>query len=216
MTRKKNQYTIMDFDFLMTIKKTENICESDDEINVVPKFRSLKEELTCNEISHISIDRFNNEYQKAQIHFNTKYRKQHFTDMPLEFILSVIIYCNCDIMQAAFSKTYRLYGGKKHTNFYYLGKNLKAAVHQFGTQINNGDVFIFYHGIGAKLHFPQYIGRQYYDGIQIYAPLSTSASFGVAANFANHNQGLIIHFASSRNNRYFSTSWLSDYPNEKK
>eukprot|EP01084_Bolivina_argentea_P014780 27641_1 len=49
-----------------------------DAIIVSPKFSSLKEELTINDIIIIPVEVFNNEYKKAQIYFSSKYRKQNY------------------------------------------------------------------------------------------------------------------------------------------
>ena len=57
-----------------------------------------------------------------------------------------MIYCNYDVLQYEFSKTYRE-SISKHNNFYHLGKYLKMAVRRFGTVINEGAVKTFYHGV---------------------------------------------------------------------
>eukprot|EP01084_Bolivina_argentea_P068476 124649_1 len=89
-------------------------------IPIKPKYHSLKQELTTNDISILSIDQFNNEKRKAQIHFDSNYRKQNYKQMKVYNILSLMIYCNFDVLQFEFSKTYRE-NINQHNNFYYFG-----------------------------------------------------------------------------------------------
>eukprot|EP01084_Bolivina_argentea_P281849 482333_1 len=117
-----------------------------DMYSISPSHSSLKEELTTNTISAISMHQFNNEYAKAALHLKADYCKEHFSPIGewykrytqvgqqteevkwifgVDNVLSVMIYCNYDILQYEFSKTYREYNGKKHNQFYWLGKFLK-------------------------------------------------------------------------------------------
>eukprot|EP01084_Bolivina_argentea_P282537 483642_1 len=199
--------------------------------NVKPKYSSLKQELTSNLISQISMSAFDQEYEKARLHYNTKYCRETFPsyDEPfkhnankkvkwifsLENVLSLMIYCNFDELQYKFSKTYRENDRTKHHNFFHLGKLLKICICQFGSRISDGKVKSFYHGINKPLLFPQYIGVGAEYGIAIYCPLSTSSSLMVAMNFTNTN-GLVLEFSGSETSQrqYFSVSWLSNYGNE--
>eukprot|EP01084_Bolivina_argentea_P177183 306452_1 len=119
------------------------------EVRVFPKYQSLKEELIFNDIHSINIQQFNNEYEKAQIYFNSVYCKRYIkeilekiysedfiatpTSLSVEHLLSLMIYTNYDQLQYAFSKTYRDNEGKEHCNFFYLGMFLKISVNTFGT-----------------------------------------------------------------------------------
>eukprot|EP01084_Bolivina_argentea_P253479 425782_1 len=195
-------------------------------VSVLPKHTSLKEELTSNCISVISIDQFNTEYKKSEIHFKTDYCKQSFPPRYIkdlqttnnlwvfssQYILAMMIYCNFTELQNQFTKTYRTHNGKHHKNFYWFGKNLKISVKKFGTKIEDGNVEDFYHGIGQQLLFPHFFGFVA-DGVRIHSPLSTSSSICVATNFTNNNNGLIIKFQGLYVDelQYFSASWLSDY-----
>ena len=184
-------------------------------IPIKPKFSSLKEELINNTISKLTINQFDNEYKKAQIHFASDFRKKHYVRyyefiFSVEHLLSLMVYCNYDVLQFDFSKTYRDEKWNKHDNFYFLGKYLKMTIKIFGTSIGEMGINSFYHGVSKEFYFPKYIGR-----VSIYSPLSTSSSFNVAANFTNHNNGLIVHFVDSNvPTKCFSVSWISDYPNE--
>eukprot|EP01084_Bolivina_argentea_P066464 121144_1 len=92
---------------------------------VKQKYSSLKEELTTNKISAISLKQFMTETQKAILHFNAEYCKKKFnSDFVLECALALMIYCNYDVLQYEFSKTYRD-NINKHNNYYHLGKYLK-------------------------------------------------------------------------------------------
>eukprot|EP01084_Bolivina_argentea_P304515 525917_1 len=175
------------------------------------KFKSLKEELLHNTICSIGLSQYENEYQKSEIYFACNYRKTNYKDVNLEYLLSIMIYCNFTELQCIFSATYRVSNFSAHNNFYHLGSNLKHLVHQFGTEIRHGNVKIFYHGINDMLILPAYVSNIY-----IYGPLSTTSSFAVATNFANCNNGLVIEFQAWYNSQctYFATAWLSDFGNE--
>eukprot|EP01084_Bolivina_argentea_P311094 538455_1 len=209
--------------------KGENIVD-DEYISASSKYVNLKTELTTNRIATISMEQFDNEYKKAAIHLNSFYCKKKFvpwTDeensniqliFNIEYLLALMIYCNYTGLQFQFSKTYRLNRGEKHSEFYHLGKFLKISVRKFGTKISDGDVAKFFHGIGEKVLLPDYFGGCCQNGVTINCPLSTSSSLEVALNFANHNRGMVIEFVMerlSKDTRYFSMSWLSDFSNEK-
>eukprot|EP01084_Bolivina_argentea_P270840 460636_1 len=181
---------------------------------IVRKYNCLKEELIQNDIFTVTINQFNAEFKKAQYHFNADATKQKYPHIQIEYLLSLMVYCNYTELQCEFSTTYRICGGLKHNNFYHMGKYLKICVHTFGTKIIDGNIKRFYHGIGVKLLFPSIIGDKGI-GVKIYGPLSTSSSQFVAANFTNNNNGLVIEFCSNQSQaKYFSASWLSDYANE--
>eukprot|EP01084_Bolivina_argentea_P142826 250879_1 len=102
----------------------ENICD-ESAIKVTLKYQSLKEELTSNNIAIINTIQFVKEYRKSQRYLQTAYRRQHYSNMSGEYILSLMIYCNFDQLQYEFSKTYRdTFSAVRHNEFYHLGKNL--------------------------------------------------------------------------------------------
>eukprot|EP01084_Bolivina_argentea_P048172 88767_1 len=193
-------------------------------INVSAKYSDLKTELTCNKISRLTIEQFNNEYNKALIHYKSRYCKLHMKPCKIysssensrdyffvmDHLISLMVYANYTGLQYEFSKTYRMDKGMKHTEFYWFGKYLKIAVHKFGTIIATGSINKFYHGITKPLLFPTYIAPIN----AFHCPLSTTSSIEVATNFALLNQGLVVQFEGGCN-KYFSTAWLSDYGNEK-
>eukprot|EP01084_Bolivina_argentea_P149322 260859_1 len=188
-------------------------------ICVTAKYATLKEELTSNPIATLSMEQFSHEYNKALIYFSSQYCKKRFLVQNkwlflVEYIISLMVYCNFTELQYLFSKTYRENNGGDHPNFYHLGKNLKISVKQFGKRIADHHVNAFYHGIGEQFVFSRYI-----DCVQIYGPLSTTSSFEVATTFTNYNNGLIVQFGDvncdwGESTKCLSVSWLSDYGNE--
>eukprot|EP01084_Bolivina_argentea_P305151 527144_1 len=188
----------------------------DEDVNCVvvkPKYDNLKDEMIQNDIASLYMEQYMNEYYKAKLHMSSYYRKRFCVGVSNSHILALLIYCNFDHLQTEFSKTYREQKGKKHTYFFYLGKNLKELVIDHGTAVKDGDIESFYHGIHDKLVPIQIVG-DLGKGISIYCPLSTSGSFHVAANFTNQNKGIIMTFGGSSMAKYFYAAWLSDFANE--
>eukprot|EP01084_Bolivina_argentea_P140696 247301_1 len=115
-------------------------------VEVISKYKSIKEELTMNDISTITMIQFNDEYNKVKVHFFTSFRQKQYPNIEIIQLLALMIYCNYDELQNKFSKTY--YSNiKEHNNFYHLGKHIKIAIHQFGIEIKNDNIKAFYHGI---------------------------------------------------------------------
>eukprot|EP01083_Nonionella_stella_P050081 133332_1 len=177
---------------------------------VNPSYSSFKEELIQNPIASLSVAQFDSEYTKARHFANSLYCKKHYRTMKVQWILSLVIYCNYDVLQYEFTKTYRDHLDQ-HGSFYYLARYLKLSVHEFGTKINESRISSFYHGINQKFLFPAYISN-----VTIYGPLSTTSSFEVATNFTNHNSGLVIEFQGTEfgKAKCFSVAWISDFPSE--
>eukprot|EP01084_Bolivina_argentea_P206252 352186_1 len=202
-------------------------------VYISPKFKSLKEELTKNEILSVGIQQVKSEFKKASVHYDSEYRKKYYPNMEIQHVQSLMIYCNFDNLQKRFSKTYWENNGNNHKYFFHLGQNLKIAVHIFGENItiykhkNKKNITTykyksitkykhFYHGINERLIFPEYIGN-WQQGICILAPLSTSTSKEVAISFA-HTNGMVIKFGGYKHyteTKYFSVSWISHFPRER-
>eukprot|EP01084_Bolivina_argentea_P207034 353330_1 len=72
---------------------TDNHWEFPDK-TVYPKFVSLKEESTNNKCCCLSVNQFEKEYRKAEVHFNTDFRRGNYSQMLLQHIISLMIYCN--------------------------------------------------------------------------------------------------------------------------
>eukprot|EP01084_Bolivina_argentea_P269999 459001_1 len=188
-------------------------------VAVTQKYCDLKQELTNNKISIMTLEQFNHEYKKAQSHFNTDYCKSNFISQhstvpfDLQYLLSLMVYCNYDQLQYNFSKTYREIEECKHDEFYNLGKYLKISVQMFGTKVGDGHIKIFLHGISDQMIIPP---GPY--GVKIKCPLSTTPSLTVAINFTNHKKGLIVQFTAPRymaDCKYIAASWISDFAYEK-
>eukprot|EP01084_Bolivina_argentea_P241235 405028_1 len=186
-----------------------------DVVTITPVHGDIKEEITQNKIKMgcLSVNQYNTEYQKAKLHFESDYRKKQYSDMAIQHILSIMIYCNFDNLSAVFSETYWK-TPQLHKHYYHFGRFLKAAVHEFGTPLNLSTVNRFYHGMIGKLPLPAYVSN-----ILIYCPLSTSSSPAVAVRFAQ--DGLVIelgavNIAWSKIEfvKQLSVAWLSDFPGE--
>eukprot|EP01083_Nonionella_stella_P257609 881590_1 len=116
-----------------------------------------------------------------------------------------MIYCNYDYLQYIFSMTYRENNGQHHEEFYWLGKYLKRTVALYSSSTDRH----VYHGISNMMLFENYCSSYKHslerkgfleqrDSIEICSPLSTSTSFEVALNFANHNNGIVVEFWGSK------------------
>eukprot|EP01084_Bolivina_argentea_P109748 196120_1 len=184
---------------------------------VKEKYQTLKQEVTQNEVHVLSLQQFNTEFQKAQIHFNSCYRMKNYPYMWEGPLLSLLLYCNYTGFQNAFSKSYRENEGKNHNSFYWMGMCLQHCLSEYGTYAEDGNITSFYHGVDQQLIFP-YKSKGAYTrgGIHVLCPLSTSSSFAVAVNFTADNNGLIVEFVENHQGRckYFPTCWVSDFANE--
>eukprot|EP01084_Bolivina_argentea_P318771 552900_1 len=205
--------------------------------HVKPKYLQLKQEMIANPYAVMNVQQFTNELSKTKKHFNSLFGKQYITriqqnrfSQPLPYqlvltdLLSLMIYCNFDVIQYEFSKTYRTITHhetmqsiqQRHSYFYHLGYHLTHCVHALGETLYKGyeNVSIqLYCGITQQVLFPS-IGFT-----QIYGPLSTTSSFAVACSFAQN--GLVVEFGYDTGDdvnyssaKRFSCSWLSDYPSE--
>eukprot|EP01084_Bolivina_argentea_P113374 202065_1 len=207
------------------------------------KFKDLKEELTSNGISELTIDQFTHELEKATIYYNTdycakivdKYVDDNFDDsifdgnsdrfyrrryLSVVDILSIMVYCNYSNLSYEFSKTYRKI--KPNETKEEIGVRhsnfywLAKFVYETVNWFGSSErVPSLYHGIGNECILPTI--SESFRGVKIYGPLSTSSSIAVAANFAKYNSGLIIMFDDhdyANGSRCFSCNWLSDYSHE--
>eukprot|EP01084_Bolivina_argentea_P250695 420155_1 len=190
-----------------------------------PRFHSLKEELIHNEIACITIDQYDNEYQKAMIHVNSLYCKQYYPEQQLwdegdsvlvsfgiDFVLSLMIYCNYTYFQHEFSKSYRKIHTEAHNSFAHMGENIKRVIHQYLPEILDYHIpKQLHHGVGEILQFQRYIDENH--SITIHCPLSTTTSFPVAVHFAT-DAGMVITF-SDFGTKGLDVCWLSDFVNER-
>eukprot|EP01084_Bolivina_argentea_P178801 309050_1 len=153
---------------------------------------------------------------------NCELSKQH--------LLALMIHCNYTELCYQFNKTYRkitkhetiesIIG--RHGKFYFWAKTLKECVETFGTQVHGLTTKLFYHGISDQLLFSQ---MDYFDGLSVVCPMSTTDEFSVALSFNNHNKGVVVQFVDAgtsfgtfqfirKRARYLDVQWLSDYTNE--
>eukprot|EP01084_Bolivina_argentea_P234148 394201_1 len=190
------------------------------------KFKSIKEELTQNELCRMVMEQVQNELAKAKLHYASIHRKRVFPSVLCDHLFVVMVYCNYYQLQYIFSSTYRKIDkseslselAKRHSNFFWFGMYLKEAVNKYGTDVAVSNITYLYHGISKEMKLP-YLLSSITTGNQIWIPLSTSSSFEVALNFSG-NHGLMVQFETGQHDstghcdRCFQCDWISDYPNE--
>eukprot|EP01084_Bolivina_argentea_P294439 506586_1 len=204
---------------------------------VKPRHTSLKEELLENAICKIGFLQLGIEFNKAKIHFNSRHFKllliehkcRYAPFVAIECLLSLLMYCNYNVLQYEFCATYRKTSNNetnkslknRHGNFYHMGNRIWDFILMCGDQPENTDRF--YRGVSETFMFSST------SAFSFFTPLSTSTAFEVAVNFTSANKGIVIevgkthswysrHFAKLRGKTfscpYISVSWLSDYGNE--
>jgi len=210
-------------------------------VRYVPmKYASFKEEIvSLSAKADIALTQWLYQYKKADLHFTSFYCRAFVTkhnktycealdggirhELQIEHLLALMFYCNYDLLQYEFSKTYRRISPEesnkqiadRHSCFWHLGKWIKEAVHHFGTRINSSDSHgTFYTGISQMVFSNACYG--YFN-----TPLSTTTDVSVAACFANEN-GLIVELSNGAASypmylssaKYFAMHWLSRYSSE--
>eukprot|EP01083_Nonionella_stella_P044138 118960_1 len=220
-------------------RKTSNPHRKDEygrsamDLYVAPKYCTFKEELLHNHIS--CIDRYTwatvNHEAQVQMRSN-RYRVITATlrlddyhpiyngykqgdRMEIKHLICVILYCSEDMLQNAYSETYRNRENEtfsevkhRHANFHHFAKALKEAVEVFGTFYGQSgcNVKAFYHGVNAEMMF-------YSTNFKIHTVLSTTTKYKVSRQFASDN-GLIVAMVPAPMLKYLDVRWLSKYPDE--
>eukprot|EP01084_Bolivina_argentea_P165708 287838_1 len=217
---------------------------------IEPKAKDLKQELTQNIICGITASNWdllhakamdyiktNNAMQlkcprtKSAAYYSDKYdTMEHNKGITLDHLISAMIYCNFDALQAKFSATYRRTTDEesveqikeRHRNYYWLGRRLRECVECYGMKHNLQSINVrIWHGINQMLEFESLFA--YVKG-----PFSTTQDFAVAVNFSDQN-GLVLELkmdikswifkliegtAAAQTMCCFDMTWLSDYTNE--
>eukprot|EP01083_Nonionella_stella_P040396 109652_1 len=94
----QNEYIFgCEFDYDYDEKGHDNY-SNNSMVRFTPKYNDHKEELTQNDICQITIDQYMNEFNKANILHNTHCRKKHYTLISKYHLLSLMIYCNYDML----------------------------------------------------------------------------------------------------------------------
>eukprot|EP01084_Bolivina_argentea_P105896 189651_1 len=211
------------------------------ELYVPPKYANLKDELTNNTISTITIEQFHYLYKNATYNLQTDIARSiiaetenyitdttHFVDHPIYFgyrdgdpiqtnhLISVLLYCNYDCLQYEFSATFR----KTHCN-----QTLEDII----LRHSNFRHFARYLKESVQVFGTQYINGnviRVYSGInkqmlfnsttpEIFGPLSTTYDHTVAIHFAGSNYtGMMIELVPDAELKYFSCQWLSKFSHE--
>eukprot|EP01083_Nonionella_stella_P147675 466358_1 len=213
---------------------------------IVAKHGSFKEELTKNKLCRIDSSIWDRLHLLALAHVNTDkcrtigYCSRDVTaccyDMiygqliRTDHLVAMMLYCNFDQLQQTFSTTFRYCDEnesdislkKRHSNYYYLAKNLRELVECFGMKWSlELESIRLYHGINGNFTFSTL------DAF-IKGPLSTTTSFMIAAQFCD-NDGMIldvsidplewVHKINETDEAFqrlncMDCMWLSDYPVE--
>eukprot|EP01084_Bolivina_argentea_P302278 521744_1 len=230
----------------LDITADEKILKHSAKAGIVPKkFATFKEELISNPTATLFVPQWDSELSKAKIHFGSKHCKQLINtyetapsrkhdikkcNLNEYHLLSVMVYCNYDVLQYEFSKTYRKENNteelvsivNRHSNFYHLGRNLQCIVNELTSKkwlsvIEDINIKhckpskVLYHGLNQQLLFP--LQKPSYTKFRV--PLSTTSELSVAVQFATV-KGIIIEISAGPTDRaHLECAWLSDFPNEK-
>lgn len=128
-------------------------------------------------------------------------------------IMSIMVYCNQDLLQRKFSETYRLKKGNesidslkdRHSNYAHFGRLLRESIDCFTMEEESKQPF--YHGISVESHFESI--QAFFNG-----PLSTSTDYSVAVNFTG-NVGMVLELREPfGHSKFWECMYLSDYANE--
>eukprot|EP01084_Bolivina_argentea_P176397 305274_1 len=216
-------------------------------LTVENKYQNLKEELINNDIYVINHQQYNVLMRKAHVYIQTNkikhmfcprrstarcYDMYHGQLMSIDHLISMMVYCNFDILQTKFSETLRRkektesnYAVKqRHSNYYFLARLLIECAQCFGMECSNTQENVkVYHGTNQRFSF-------WSMNMYIKGAFSTTASYAVAQKFSN-NQGMILELdisilvwrISAMQFEYAEVShrigcvdmqWVSDFPNE--
>eukprot|EP01084_Bolivina_argentea_P284017 486608_1 len=199
----------------------------ENKLYVEPQYKSFKLELTSNSICCITMEIYNIEYDKCIQYFKTSrvkilQNRNRVDHLLFEYILALLIYCNCDKFQHKWSCAFRIISNnenkysliQRHSHFYYSSKYLRHLTEQFGEKCIDPkhENTIYFHGVSAIMYFTR-------TTTQFNAPLSTSTEINVALHFSD-NIGIILALKYSFSTyplkaKYFDCSFFSDYVNEK-
>eukprot|EP01084_Bolivina_argentea_P134721 237539_1 len=196
---------------------------------VSAKYNSLKDEVIDNGKHFLSLFEFSESMQRAKQYMNVQRYKETSSDKGFEYLcgikqnsvisikhlLSIVLYCNFDVMQREFSRSYRRISPLetqqemifRHAKMANWGRILWETVHVFGDKVKKYDRL--YHGVSTKVVFPSAIA-------QFNGPCSTTPQLAVAAVFAN--QGIIVEMKpldfDSQNIKCFRCNIVSKFAME--
>eukprot|EP01084_Bolivina_argentea_P265484 450022_1 len=202
------------------------------ELYMQAKYKDLRDELVNNNIHKLSKynlenviktanEKFNSEYAKCitapigSFSLRDKYEIEAGSNISMEHLISVILYCNYSKLSFEFTKTFRknvewesLESCKqRNKEFAIWSRLLRETVEIYGTEIWTSKINILYHGISCKLVFESFIS--YFS-----SPTSCTVCMSVATVFARGN-GIILELEQDHPYlRYFSCPWLSHFAAE--
>eukprot|EP01083_Nonionella_stella_P098174 276002_1 len=212
-----------------------------------PKYSSFRQEMLDNDINTISNHQWVLDLNKAKKHKQATYFKRMycgrsvsaeyydlkwFAGITEQHILSVMLYCNHDILQNEFTKTFRHISTdesdeelkKRHSNFYWWARYLRESVECFGMKWHPSSDFkgslTVYHGVVGQLVLPSLFACAK-------GPMSTTCSREVAVSFGE--KGIVLeitikisewvlkfdeYYVAIERISCFDCQYLSDFPNE--
>eukprot|EP01084_Bolivina_argentea_P255202 429168_1 len=195
------------------------------------KYNDLKTELLMNNIYKLELFEYETifnqakKYQKTRKCKRSKARNAGYRNkmcgirknvpMSLNYIISVMLYCNNNVLQRIFKSTYRTtdIGSNfkniisKHCEVARWARYLFESVVFYGQSAKINDAY--YHGINQLIMFDAF-------ETQFFIPISTTIDANVANRFST-KKGIIVEFGKTCNNavRSLDVSCLSAFPQEK-
>eukprot|EP01084_Bolivina_argentea_P141602 248810_1 len=218
------------------------------ELFIQAKYEDLKQEIQSNKIMKLGVNDYHKAINKCNKLFSSQKAKSlkaaKYADNRLHFnitddasilekhILSVILYCDYNELQKAFTSTFRKIRAfeslesvkMRHCEFVHFAKCLREAVEYYGyrgkgdrTKMDRDFIYMnqvsgpFFCGIKELMSMPEF-------NIRLNGPTSTSKQIEVATRFAK-SDGIIIEFnnnghCNASRLRMFPCKWLSDYHDE--
>ena len=205
---------------------------------VTAKFSSLKEEIYAQQSQKVEwesvmlkAEGYIQTYKAKQIRAQDEEMELHYgiekdTDLSIQNIIAIILYCNYSELCTVFSETFRAMNAEslkvirdKHRHFWWWAKILRETVEYFGNnrygryygQQFRAEIGPFYCGVNALLVMPEF-------NIGLCSPTSTSKQREIGLQFAGE-KGALIQFnnngdSNAANLRSFDCSWISQHSNE--
>ena len=206
-----------------------NYWEEGFENSVIPKYKTLKEELLNNKIAKISKNDYYELYEQCRDAMNSKRAKfitakdiginnrkfnvSKGSSITINHLICLKIYTDYGNTQKLFKQHCRKNNAKetmknlslRNREIAHWCRYLKESCTFFGQKMKKNDVF--YTGLKVKLLFNSL--KQHFE-----CPLSVTAQSAVATNFCG-DTGIILKLkAANSKTTYFNVSWLSHFQAE--
>eukprot|EP01084_Bolivina_argentea_P317112 549780_1 len=189
--------------------------------SLYPKYESIKEEVTSNNISRISHQAFTAAFNKA-IHLRSCHKIRNMmvckdvTDEydvrwdatpRIDHILAVVLWTDYRVLSAQFRRTFDKLSKKMYDEFWIWSKFLIESVNAFGERLKKSRNKSCFHVIvNEKKRFLEY--ESVFN-----APTSMTTKLEIAILNAPKN-GIILEATNYKKLRYFNCSFVSYFGNE--